>query len=361
MKTRSTLSLLVILGIAAILLLPGNLSQSSHPPLPIIDDNDNFIVGHDGGETISGLGGNDQIFGLDGSDILNGDDGDDFIHGGESSDKMFGGNNKDLMFGGQGGDKMHGEKGNDELFGGSQGDLLKGGEGDDELHGGSQSDVIFGGPDDDQIFGGHGSDNLFGDGGNDDIYGGPKNDNLFAGDSADLTGLNCDPPLWSPLTDYTVDDIIIDDSIHYTALQTHTSSQDDQPPSALFWEVRIAPNVCKGDELFGGVGNDHLIGSVIGKATLDGGEDDDDGDGLFNEDPLDFDQFGAPINNDADGEDGIPGNEDDDDFIQEDGPGNDNDVCFWDGGPTVVVSDPDGIANTGDEVFGDDVLVLDAL
>jgi len=268
-----------------------------------------------------------------------------------------GGDGDDLMYGGQGGDKMFGDGGDDVMYGGSQGDLLNGGADDDDIWGGFQSDTIFGGPGNDQVFGGHGSDNLFGDGGNDDIYGGPKNDNLFAGSSAVPTDQDCYPPLWSPLVFYEEDDIVIDDLIHYTALKTHTSSQDDQPPTELFWEVRIEPNVCKGDELFGGIGNDHLIGSVIGKATLDGGEDDDDGDGDYNEDPLDFDQFGAPINNDAstEAEFGSPT------FIQEDGPGNDNDVCFWDGGPTVVVSDPDGIANTGDEVFGDDVLVLDAL
>jgi len=161
-----------------------------------------------------------------------------------------------------------------EIYGGAQGDTLRGGEGDDEIWGGAQSDTIFGGPGNDQIFGGPGSDNLFAGDGDDFVYGGVKNDNIFAGKGTDF--------------------------------------------------------------LFGGVGNDHLIGSLVGKAILDGGEDDDDGDGLYNEDPLDFDITGLPINNDADGEDGIPGTEDDDEFFQEDGPGNDNSWSFSDMDFTLI-------------------------
>jgi len=290
MKTRSTLSLLVILGIAAILLMPGNFAQSSHSAASPFDD---FLVGHDAGETISGQAGNDQIFGLSGADILNGDEGDDFMHGGPNADVMDGGDDDDYMYGASGADKMVGGDGDDQMYGGTGGDKIRGGEGDDEIFGGGNSDTIFGGPGNDQAMGGLGSDNIFLGPGNDVAFGGPNNDNIFAGLGVDM--------------------------------------------------------------LHGGDGNDHLIGSLVGQAFLDGGEFDDDGDGFFNEDPVDFDLTGVPINNDGDREeeDSSPT------FINEDGPGNDNDVCFWDGGPTVVVDDPDGIPNTGDEEFGDDVLVLD--
>jgi len=290
MKIRSPLSLLVILGIATILLMPGNLSQSFHS-IPTI--NDDFLVGHDAGETISGMAGNDQIFGLAGADILNGDAGDDFMHGGPNADVMNGGDDDDYMFGGSGADKMFGGDGDDQMYGGTGGDKMQGGEGDDEISGGANSDTIDAGPGNDIVMGGLGSDNIFLGPGDDVAFGGPNNDNLFAGAGVDM--------------------------------------------------------------LHGGDGNDHLIGSLVGKAFLDGGEFDDDNDGFFNEDPVDFDLTGVPINNDGDREE----DEESPTFINEDGPGDDNDVCFWDGGPTVVVDDPDGIPNTGDEVFGDDVLVLD--
>jgi len=101
------------------------------------------------------------------------------------------------------------------------------------------------------------------------------------------------------------------------------------------------------DQLFGGIGNDNLIGSTQGKVLLDGGEVDDDLDGKFNEDPLNFDILGNPIDDDNDG------------LFNEDGPGNDHDNCWWDGGPTRLLDDPDGIPSTGDEIFGDDVLAED--
>jgi len=291
MKTRTPLSLLVILGIAAILLLPGNFSQSSHPPPPTTGDD--LLVGHDAGETISGLAGNDQIFGLSGADILNGDAGDDFMHGGPNADVMDGGDDDDYMFGASGGDKMFGGFGDDQMYGGAGGDHMQGGEGADEIFGGANSDTIDAGPGNDIVMGGLGSDNIFLGPGDDVAFGGPNNDNIFAGLGIDM--------------------------------------------------------------LHGGDGNDHLIGSLVGQAFLDGGEFDDDGDGFFNEDPIDFDPTGLPLNNDGDREE----DEESPTFINEDGPGDDNDVCFWDGGPTVVVNDPDGIPNTGDEEFGDDVLVLD--
>ena len=105
MKTRTPLSLLVILGIAAILLMPGNFAQSSHSAASPFDD---FLVGHDAGQTISGQAGDDQIFGLSGADILNGDEGDDFMHGGPNADVMDGGDDDDYMYGASGADKMFG-------------------------------------------------------------------------------------------------------------------------------------------------------------------------------------------------------------------------------------------------------------
>lgn len=294
MKNRSPLTHLAIIGIAAILLMQGPLALSvDGPPHEDPTGGNDFLLGSDAQDIIDGLEGNDIIFGFSSSDILDGSGGDDVILGGESSDRIRGGDDKDFLHGGKGADKMFGGKGNDQMFGGGQGDRMDGDEGDDEMYGGDQSDVMFGGPGNDVLSGGPGSDNIFGGPGDDTIYGGAKNDNLFAGDGV--------------------------------------------------------------DELFGGTGNDHLIGSIVGQATLDGGEFDDDFDGLFNEDPFDpeLDDDGnlVFIDNDGDG------------LFDEDGPGNDNDVCFWDGGPTRLINlgldgVPGGVGDDAD-VFGDDVLVFD--
>ena len=401
MKTKYSLSLLAIVGMAAILLMPGQFAESNHSNTP--STGDDFLLGHGGGDIIDGLAGNDQIFGFGSSDILRGSAGDDMMLGGSSSDKMFGGPDRDFMFGGSGGDKIMGGLGDDEIFGGGQGDSLYGEDGNDEIYGGFQSDIIFGGDGDDIISGGPHSDNLFGEGDDDKLYGGAKNDNIFAGagrveatgtvtcvgvlagDTLTLNGLvytavagpkdlsntqfsiDSDTICAADLADSITNDLrtpITVPSLDQTAtsgspIVTIISEEGlqgnnvDLVPSAdalTSGRLVVSGFTLKGDIddfLFGGINNDNLIGSTQGSVFLDGGEDDDDFDGLFNEDPLNFDQFGAPIDDDGDG------------IFNEDGPGNDHDNCWWDGGPTRLLSDPDGIPNTGDEIFGDDVLALD--
>jgi len=175
MKIRSPLSILAIIGIAAILLMPAQFVQSTDPP------SDDYFAGTEGQDTFDGGHGNDRIFGKGSKDTLDGGEGDDFIHGGPSADVLRGGPGNDLIYGGGSGDKIRGGEGNDTIHGGGQGDSLYGGPGNDVINGGFQSDIIFGEEGNDLLAGGPGSDNIFGGVGDDILYGGPKNDNLFAG------------------------------------------------------------------------------------------------------------------------------------------------------------------------------------
>jgi len=464
MKSRSPLSLLVIIGIAAILMMPAQFSQST---APAGTDGDDYLEGTDGQDTINGGKGNDRIFGKGSRDILDGGEGDDMILGGPSADVIRGGPNikaegdtdRDILFGGGSADKIDGGAGNDLIFGGGQGDNLYGGLGDDEIHGGTQSDLMFGGPGNDLMFGGTHSDNIFGDVGDDILYGGVKNDNLFAGlgnilgntstgtvtcssveagDTVTVNGLvytavseivtgpagpaefsidgndlDCATNLALSITDdlspgtnpsldptavafrsvVTIsvdnDDTIFDNGdvlFERNTVVLESSDGTRLAVSGAFPELDVDGVFLTSvdDQLFGGIGNDNLIGSLEGIAFLDGGEFDDDndgkvgedpvdfgpidndGDGLFNEDPTEEGGPDAQIDNDGDGlfsedpEDFGPIDNDGDGLFNEDGPGKDRDVCFWDGGPNRIISDVDGNPmTTNDQVVGDDVLALD--
>ena len=393
MKTGSPLSLLAIIGIAAILMMPAQFAQSSDP------GSDITLTGTEGQDTFFGGHGNQQIFGFGSRDTLDGGEGDDMILGGPAADVIRGGPGRDLLYGGGASDKIDGGDGNDAIHGGGQGDNLNGGSGDDTIDGGFQSDLIFGGPGNDHLSGGPHSDNIFGDEDSDTIFGGPKNDNIFAGPSVvtdniwtgtvtcasvqdgDIFAMNGLSYTAGAVTDPDTGEFSIVGNDEDCAIKLAESITLDTRDPVRFQTVELdldltATNdgavviitahlsgvnlasttpirlaisgpfltTTPDDQLFGGFGNDHLIGSLVGVALLDGGEDDDDFDGFYNEDPFDL------VNNDA----GTG-----DEFIDEDGPGNDNDVCFWDGGPARIIGDPDGIPGTGDEVYGDDILAVD--
>lgn len=65
------------------------------PGQPYASDEDDYIYGRAGNDTLSGLGGNDRLMGEDGADTLNGGDGDDLLDGGSSFDTMLGGKGDD--------------------------------------------------------------------------------------------------------------------------------------------------------------------------------------------------------------------------------------------------------------------------
>lgn len=121
------------------------------------------------------LGGNDTIQGSSDSELMIANQNDDFVLGGGGSDTIFGGKDND---------SLDGQSGNDALFGNLGQDTLLGGDGDDSLFGGQQNDSLIGGS------------------GNDTIYGDLGADTLTGGDGADVFGLGSNNQETDLITDF---------------------------------------------------------------------------------------------------------------------------------------------------------------
>lgn len=88
---------------------------------------------------------NDFRVGYDSADVLSGLSGDDWLLGGAGDDTLYGGDGADRLRGQDGNDLLRGQIGNDELSGEAGDDALDGGPGDDLLSGGAGDDTyIFG-------------------------------------------------------------------------------------------------------------------------------------------------------------------------------------------------------------------------
>lgn len=207
-------------------------------------------------DTINGGDGDDTIWGdsfitaVPVGGTVNG--GDDILHGGEGSDFLAGDGHVDSNGGGYtivngGDDTLFGDAGDDTLFGDGE---ASGPDATAELLGGN--DVIHGGDDDDWIWGEGinsayvpkgGDDTLFGDAGNDTINGQSGSDTIDGG---------------------TENDTLAGEAMG------HFEDFDSRTPGY-------------GDTLQGGSGNDTVFGdgsinaSVVGAATLTGGNDTVDG------------------------------------------------------------------------------------
>lgn len=110
----------------------------------------------------------DTVLGSNGNEFILAGFGDDFVQGGAGRDIIAGGIGNDFVFGNEGSDLLIGDvslpstasalqqtdyAGNDFLEGGSGFDTLDGGWGDDTLVGGSENDLLIGGQGDDHLFG----------------------------------------------------------------------------------------------------------------------------------------------------------------------------------------------------------------
>ena len=167
------------------------------------DDDDNFLNGSGGDDTVvaargddtviasagdddvRGDGGNDRILGETGNDTLRGGRGEDTILGGNDDDVIRGQSNGDSLEGGGGNDNIKGGGGNDTLRGDAGNDFLKGGSRRDEVYGGFDDDVLAGNSFDDLLDGGSGNDTLRAGGDNDTLIGGADDDILKGGGGAD--------------------------------------------------------------------------------------------------------------------------------------------------------------------------------
>jgi serralysin len=91
---------------------------------------ENLLIGWDANDTINGGGARDAIFGVEGDDVLNGEAGVDYI---------VAGNGNDTINGGADADEIYGQAGNDTIDGGASfdTDIMVGGDGSDTIDGDS--------------------------------------------------------------------------------------------------------------------------------------------------------------------------------------------------------------------------------
>ena len=187
---------------------------------------DDYLDGGDDDDYMLGLGGADTLFGGSGDDTMHGDwggaglppsaQGDDVLYGEDGNDAMLGGGGSDYLDGGAGNDSIRGDDdvaftvasghGNDTIEGGDGDDQLWGDGGDDQISGGAGNDYLAGededvatkvslltgndslsgGDGDDTLVGGNGDDMLSGDAGDDALYGDTGNDTLAGGGGTDV-------------------------------------------------------------------------------------------------------------------------------------------------------------------------------
>jgi Ca2+-binding RTX toxin-like protein len=147
---------------------------------------DDYLIGDDGANTLSGLKGND---------ILEGYAGDDELDGSDGNDRIVGGLGNDTQIGGLGDDTHYAELGNDTVIDLAGNNYIDLGEGDNLATAGDGNDTIVAGPGNDRIDAGNGNNIVrVGEGhnwiitglGNDVIYDGAGNDSVFTGAGNDI-------------------------------------------------------------------------------------------------------------------------------------------------------------------------------
>jgi Ca2+-binding RTX toxin-like protein len=164
-------------------------------------DNDSFINGYEGNDTIFGGKGSDTLSGDAGNDSVVGGVGNDSINGGDGNDSINAGDGSDLIVGGDGAgnDTYDGGKGTDTVkylsaFAAISIDLIKGtatsttgldtaGIGADKL---KNIENIISGEYSDNLTGSKEANSIVGSLGNDTIDGGLGKDTLVGGDGADF-------------------------------------------------------------------------------------------------------------------------------------------------------------------------------
>ena len=156
---------------------------------------DDFLVGDNGANVLSGLAGNDTLEGRAGDDTLDGgagndtlwgNDGNDVLKGGDDNDTLVGDLGNDSLEGGEGSDRLEGGLGNDTLDGGEGDNLLDAGEGNNTVKAGKGNDTIYAGPGNDVIDAGDGNNRIFAGEGSNQITAGKDNDLIYGGASADI-------------------------------------------------------------------------------------------------------------------------------------------------------------------------------
>ena len=192
--------------------------------------------------------GNDTLFkGGSTADSLDGQAGNDSLYGGVGNDTLLGGADNDWLYGGADRDSLSGGAGNDQLYGEFHRDTLSGGDGNDTLLGGGDDDALYGDAGDDTLNGGRGKDTL---------NGGSGNDVLVAGSFYGSVDNNQREYLFGG----TGNDLLLGSD--YSDFLSGDDGADTLEGGS------------GNDNLAGGTGNDRLLGGS-GLDTLDGGEGED--------------------------------------------------------------------------------------
>ncbi|MEH2106942.1 calcium-binding protein [Nostoc sp.] len=192
-------------------------------------------------------GDNDKIDALAGNDTVNGGAGNDTLIGNFGNDSLFGGLGNDSLDGGFNRDTLDGGAGNDTLNGGDDNDNLSGGTGNNRVNGGAGNDILIAqngnfpavGDVGDTLIGGAGDDELRVEGASNYFL---TNNQLFVGNLAHQFS--------------EVENVRL----------TGTSGNDTINASQALLSGRTF--------LFGGAGNDTIIGSR-GLDQINGGDGND--------------------------------------------------------------------------------------
>ncbi|MDZ7904472.1 MAG: calcium-binding protein [Cypionkella sp.] len=198
--------------------------------------------------------------GTSSDDGLTGASNDDFLLGGAGDDKLEGGKSNDLLLG---------EKGADELFGGIGYDTLLGGNGNDTIFGLTGKDFIIGGGGEDEINGGRGDDTISGSSGADKLEGGAGNDVISGIDM----GENLDPLAVNLLADED-DAETAAEALASNVRSTFGADAADDNAGRLTEALTSGNSNTDDDALFGGRGDDTILGDL--SDTMTGGEGEDD-------------------------------------------------------------------------------------
>ena len=208
-----------------------------------------------------------------------------------AGDCILGGDGADILNGGLGGDHVNGQDGDDTVNGGVGRDFLRGSLGNDTLDGGADADLLVGDSGDDLMIGGPGVDRVRGMSGNDRLIGGssvPASPDT--GEDLDsvitlLDGTRTLETVFVPgdeLFGGGGDDVLVGDNANLRDLLGGETSPITAPYRGsvgtyveLFDLVNPVADSFGKDKLFGGFGVDWLFGQSGDDLALRGGPDDD--------------------------------------------------------------------------------------
>lgn len=161
------------------------------------------ILATDQNTYIQGYQGDDTLIGREGDDTLNGGKGNDTITGSQGADRVLGRSGNDLIIGDIDNSNYSNESDDkDRLFGQSGEDTIYGGRSDDYISGGGHNDIMYGN---------YGNDLIRGGGGDDTLYGGDGSDRLTGNSGADVfVFTNDDAYETDRITDFSVGEDVID-------------------------------------------------------------------------------------------------------------------------------------------------------